>query len=69
MDTILKALEQFREDAGLSEHRAGFVVCKDGRIFDRLRDGGEVLPRTERKIREGIARERATRGIHEKGAA
>ena len=51
MDKLLKDIETFLADTGLSEHRFGILAAKNGRIVPRLRAGGRVWPETEMQIR------------------
>jgi len=58
---IIKEIEKFLSETGLSEHRVGFLLAKNGKLVERLRAGRRVWPETEQMIRDGIARERARR--------
>lgn len=60
---IIKDLEQFMQDTGLSAHRAGMLLVNNGRLIERLRAGCRVWPETEAKIRAAIARETVKRGL------
>lgn len=58
---LLSEVEKFRDETGLSEHRVGILLSRNGRLIDRLRSEGRVWPETERKIRDALARERLRR--------
>ncbi|WP_423209052.1 hypothetical protein E2976_17535 [Paracoccus yeei] len=58
---LLSELEGLMADTGLSAHRVGILCAKNGRIIDRLRNGGRVWPETESEIRSAIRRERSRR--------
>ena len=66
--SILHDLERLRADTGLSEHRLGILVARNGRLFERVRDGGRMWPETAAKVRAGIARVRAERAAQTEGA-
>lgn len=61
--SLITELEDFRAETGLSEHRVGIVLARDGRIFDRLRAGGRVWPEKDAAIRLAIRNERRKREI------
>lgn len=67
--SILHEIISFAKEAELSEHRAGMVLARNGRLIERLRSGGRVWPETEDGIREAIKAERIKRGISQEGAA
>lgn len=56
-------------ETGLSAHRVGMICANNGRIIERLRDGGRVWPETAVSIRAAIAQERARRAETPEGAA
>lgn len=61
---ILKIVEQFAEDANLSDHRVGIVLARNGRLLERLRNAKRgVWPETAEAILAAIAREREGRGL------
>lgn len=62
-NSITSDLDQFLMETGLSEHRAGILLARNGRLIDRLRSGGRIWPETEDKIRAAMARERAKRKL------
>lgn len=69
-DTILSEVEAFIADTGLSEHRAGILLARNGKLVERLRAGGRIWPETQRAIRDAIQRERKVRlAAKQKGAA
>lgn len=69
MNTLLSELDAFVADSGLSEHRVGILLAKNGRLIPRLRDGGRIWPDTEKQIRRAIRKERAARNLAVSGAA
>lgn len=66
---LLTELETLMSETGLSAHRVGMICANNGRIIERLRDGGRVWPETADNIRAAIAAERSRRAIHCPGAA
>ena len=66
---LLSELETLMVETGLSAHRVGILCASNGRLIDRLRDGGRVWPETEREVRAAIARERERRVQAKEGAA
>ena len=54
---------------GLSAHRTGILLARNGKLVDRLRAGGRIWPETEAAVRESLARERARRSSTEKDVA
>lgn len=66
---IINEVEQFLTDTGLSEHRVGFLLARNGKLVERLRAGRRIWPETEKMIRDAIARERARRAQTQTGAA
>lgn len=63
MATLIQKIDAFLADTGLSEHRAGIILAKNGRLIPRLRDGRRVWPETEAAIVDAIERERAKRDV------
>lgn len=58
---IIKEVEKFLSETGLSEHRVGFLLARNGKLVERLRAGRRIWPETEQMIRDAIDRERAQR--------
>ena len=54
---ILQEIETFQERFGLSDHRVGIVLAKNGRLVERLRSGSRIWPDTEENVRSAIVRE------------
>jgi len=48
---LLSDIHAFMAETGLSPFRFGILAVKNGRLVDRLRDGGRVWPETEIAIR------------------
>lgn len=55
---LLSKLEALMDDTGLSAHRVGILCAKNGRLVERLQNGGRVWPETEQEIVEAIDRVR-----------
>lgn len=66
---LLSELETLMAETGLSAHRVGILCASNGRLIDRLREGGRVWPETEQGVRDAIARERQRRAQTTEGAA
>ena len=65
-NTILHEVEQFMADAAISDHRAGFLLAKDGRLLERLRNPNRKRPPHPDRIaliRRNIAAQRKARGL------
>lgn len=63
MDTdLLKSVEAFQRETGLSDHRVGMILARNGRLLPRLRGGGRVWPEKAAEIRAALKREAAARG-------
>lgn len=62
---LLKAVEAFQRDAGLSDHRVGWLLAKNGRLIQRLRGGGRIWPETVDAITAAIKEERAKRNLED----
>jgi hypothetical protein len=58
---LLTEVERFITATGLSDHRAGMVLCKNGKLVERLRAGRRIWPETAQMVRDAIARETAAR--------
>lgn len=70
MDHSLKDdVEKFVQDSGLSEHRAGILLAKNGRLLERLREGRPILTDTVIRIRAALDAERAKRKLPKKAVA
>lgn len=55
---LLQEIEEFLVEFEIGDFRFGLLAAHNGRLVERLRDGGEILPRTERKVREYMAQRR-----------
>jgi hypothetical protein len=66
MRTLLEELEKFILDTGLSEHRVGVLLARNGRLVPRLRGGKRIWPETETRIREAMENERGRRDLIER---
>lgn len=61
--SLTSELDKFIAETGLSEHRAGIILAKNGRLVERLRENRRIWPETEKKVWASIAREREKRGL------
>lgn len=59
--TLLSELETFMAETGLSAHRVGILCANNGKLVDRLGQGGRIWPETEEKVRANIAKLRLER--------
>lgn len=70
MDNLIHEIEAFMDATGLSEHRTGYLLAKNGRLIPRLRSGRRIWPETEALIRKKLVAEKAKRlSATEAGAA
>lgn len=58
---LLSEIGDFLRETGLSEYRFGFLAVRNGRLVERLREGGRIWPDTEDKVRAFIIAERRMR--------
>lgn len=49
--SLLQDIDVFLASEGMSEWYFGFRAVKNGRLVERLRDGGRIWPETEARIR------------------
>lgn len=59
--SLLTDIETFMADTGLSAHRTGILLARNGKLIDRLKAGGRIWPETEALIRKNLAAEAARR--------
>lgn len=59
LDPLLAEIEDFCRETAMAESTFGRVVVNDGKLVSRLRRGGDVTRRTERRIRQFIEDRRA----------
>lgn len=55
---LLSEIDAYLAEAGISEHRFGILAAHNGRLVERLRNGGRVWPETEERVRAFIAERR-----------
>lgn len=55
---LLSEIEEFLLSEGIGPHRFGILAADNGRLVERLREGGRVWPDTEAKVRKYIAKRR-----------
>lgn len=55
--TLLSEIDAFRAISGLSDYTFGLRAARNGRLVQRLRDGGRVWPETEAMVRSFIRSE------------
>lgn len=60
MENLLTEIEQFCAEFHLSSYTFGYKAIKNGRLVDRLKNGGRVWPDTERRIRDFMNNYRLT---------
>lgn len=60
MENLLTEIEEFCEEFSLGNYTFGYKAIKNGRLVDRLRNGGRVWPDTERRIRDFMSNYRLT---------
>ena len=58
---LLNSIEAFKQETGLSDHRIGILLAKNGRLLQRLREGKRLWPDTKANIRIALRRETASR--------
>lgn len=54
---LIREIDAFLAEFSIGEYHFGLLAAKNGRLVERLREGGEILPRTEKKIREFMRNE------------
>lgn len=61
---VLTQIEQFQRETGLSDHRVGIILARNGRLLERLRDPKRrIWPDTVDAIKDALKAESAARGI------
>ncbi|WP_435167943.1 hypothetical protein [Falsirhodobacter sp. 1013] len=66
---LITEVEAFKKRTGLSDHRVGFLLAKNGRLLDRLRAERPIEIDTVERIRANLRAETAKRFPKEQGAA
>jgi hypothetical protein len=66
--SLLSEIETFMSEQGLSAYRFGIKAAKNGRLVERLQNGGRIWPETEMEIRAFMRSERQRRAATEKAA-
>lgn len=56
---LLHEIETFLRSQGIGEHRFGILAARNGRLVERLRNGGRIWPDTEERVRAFMAARRA----------
>lgn len=59
-DKLLKQIDVYLAESGLSEHRFGILAVSNGRLVERLRAGRRVWPETEERILMFLAERTST---------
>ncbi len=54
---------------GLSAHRTGILLARNGKLVERLRAGGRIWPETEAQIRVRLADETLRRAPQQQDPA
>jgi hypothetical protein len=49
---LLSEIEKFMAEANLGPHRFGILAASNGRLVERLREGGRIWPDTEQQVRK-----------------
>ena len=62
MDTLAK-VQLFQKLTGLSEHRVGMLLAKNGRLIERLKTGRPLLTTTVDAINHNLVQEVAKRDL------
>lgn len=57
---LLTEIERFLQSEKIGEHRFGILAANNGRLVERLREGGRVWPETEYRVRSFIASRRSS---------
>lgn len=57
---LLYEIERFLERRGIGPHRFGILAANNGRLVERLRNGGRVWPETEEMVWKYLAEQAAT---------
>lgn len=55
---LLTEIDRFLAAEGIGEHRFGILAANNGRLIERLREGGRVWPETEERVRSFMANRR-----------
>lgn len=58
-DNLLNEIEAFLAETGLGEHRFGILAARNGRLVERLREGGRIWPETAKQVRAYIKQRKA----------
>lgn len=52
--TLLNEIDAFLSQSGMSEYRFGYLAVSNGRLVERLRNGGRIWPETAEGVRKFI---------------
>lgn len=52
MNVLLKEIEEFCAEYRLSSYTFGYKAVKNGRLVERLKNGGRIWPENEKAVRE-----------------
>lgn len=55
-ELLLHQIDRYMATHRIGEHRFGMLAARNGRLVERLRQGGRLWPDTEARVREFIAR-------------
>lgn len=67
--TLLLEIEKFRARFPMSDYRFGWLAARNGKLVERLNEGGRVWPDTEVRVRAFIMSESQRRAAKQAGAA
>lgn len=59
---LLSEVREAMAILGVEAHRFGILAANNGRLVDRLENGGRLWPETEERVRSFIASVRAKHG-------
>jgi hypothetical protein len=57
--TLLSEIDKFLAAEKIGEHRFGILAASNGRLVERLRNGGRIWPETEEQVRSFMASRRS----------
>lgn len=59
---LLSEIEKFQAETGLSDHRVGIILARNGRLMERLRNPKRrIWPETAAQVRLALEAERRKR--------
>lgn len=61
MDKLLREIDEFCTETGLSGYTVGWKSVKNGRLVERLRDGRRIWPENAKAVRKFMRQYRCKR--------